>query len=97
MREGGGNLERADESTACGNGRRFTRNVLALENNASRGGRQELGDQVEYRRLACTIRSDQRVDRAALHLKIDIGNRGKTLELLGQTARLQNEITHCFS
>ena len=55
-------------------------------------GLQELGQQVEARRLAGPVRTDQRVNAAAADLQRDIANGEKPREFLGQSVGFENEL-----
>src|SRR5262249_11734629 len=73
-------------------GRARRRDVLAAIKDSPGARFEELGQQVENRCLARAVRTDQRVDRAALHLEIDPLDRGKAAKLLGQTVRFEDQI-----
>ena len=92
MRKYRRNLERADEAEARHVGRRHRRDVLPLVQNLARGRLQELGQQIEARRLAGAVRPDQRVNTAAAHLESDVANGEETCEFLGQSVGFENEL-----
>ena len=92
MREHGRNLERAHESPSRDIGRPRPGDLLPLVIDVPGGRFEELGEQIEYGRLAGAVRADQRMDRAAPHPQIDPLHRGETAELLCQTARLKDQI-----
>src|SRR6184192_3320255 len=50
-------------------------------------GREEMREEVEARRFACAVRTDQRVDSPPPDRQIDVLDGHKALELLGQTLR----------
>src|SRR5450631_1661305 len=85
-------LERADDAPARDRGRLLVRDVIAGKQDAARGRRQELGEQVEAGRLAGAVRADQRVDRAAAHAQVHLVDGDETLELLRELVRLEDEI-----
>jgi hypothetical protein len=59
------------------------------------GGRdEELGQQIEKRGLAGAIGTDQGVNLAPLHLQVDVADRDKSLEFLGQVSRFEYAIVH---
>ena len=66
--------------------------VVAVEEDLPARRRQELGEQVEAGGLAGAVRADQRVDRAAAHLQVHVVDRDEALELLGELARLEDEV-----
>ena len=53
---------------------------------------QELGQQVEARRLAGPVRPDQRMNAAAADLESDVANGEETREFLGQSVGFENEL-----
>ena len=53
---------------------------------------QELGQQVEAGGLAGAVRADQRVDGAAPDGQVHVAHGDEALELLGQTARLEDDV-----
>jgi hypothetical protein len=90
MGEHRGNLERASESHAGDRGRRAAGDVAPLEVDLPRRRREEMGKQVEARRLAGTVRPDEGVNGVATHMQIDVLDRDEALELLRQPFRLEN-------
>src|ERR1700691_3938230 len=54
---------------------------------------QELGEQIEERRLAGAVRTDQRVDLSASYLERHAVDRHEPLERLDQRARFQDDIS----
>src|ERR1700689_3063163 len=92
MREHGRNLERADDAAARDLRRLLRRDVAAVVQNAPAAGGQEPGKQVEYRGLAGAVGSDQRVDGSPFNFKVHVADSGKTLELLAQPLRLENDV-----
>jgi hypothetical protein len=62
----------------------------AFEDDAARVGRGGTGQQVEQRRLACPVRSDDREDGAARHVERNAVDGRKAAEALGEAADLQD-------
>src|SRR5476649_151629 len=85
-------LERPREPHARDRRRRGARDIAAIELDAARGRRQEVGQQVEAGRLACTIGPDQGVNRVSPHRQVDVLYGDEALELFGQTRGPEN----CF-
>ncbi len=83
MREDGGNLERAHHAEPRDLRRLLVGDVRTVEVDAAAGRRQELGREIEDRRLAGAIRADQRVDRAAIDVERQVLDRGEAAKLLG--------------
>lgn len=69
------------------------RDVGTVECDAATSRRQEFGEQIEERSLACTVWPDKGMDVSSPDLQIYIVNRHETLELLGQATRFQNELS----
>ena len=92
VREHRRNLERAHQAPSRDIGRPRRRDVAPVIEDGPGGRFEELGQQIEHGRLAGAVRADQRMDRAAMHPQIDPLHRGKTAELLRQTARLKDQI-----
>jgi hypothetical protein len=90
VRKDGRDLERAHQTHARDARGRRAGDLAALEENLPARRLKEVGEQVEARRLAGAVRTDERVDAAAPHLQRDVLNRYETLELLGQPARFEN-------
>src|SRR5690606_2441214 len=65
-------------------GWRKRRDVLPAVNDPPRRWLQELGQKIEARRLARTVRADQRMNAATANPQIHIPNSNKTRELLRQ-------------
>src|SRR5665647_1865598 len=66
--------------------------VVAVENNAAAGGRQEFGQQVEKGGLARAVGPDQRMNMPAPDFKVNVIDGDKPLEFLGQPLRFENEL-----
>jgi hypothetical protein len=85
-------LERAHQPLARDLRRPRAGYRLSVEQDLARGRGQEVGKQVKAGGLARAVGTDQGVDRAAAHVQVDTLDRDKALELLGESARLQNDI-----
>jgi hypothetical protein len=72
---------------------RVARDVGAVEQDLAARRRQELGQQVEAGGLAGPVGADQRVDRSPRNLEVHIADRDEALELLGQAARFENDVS----
>src|SRR5690606_34482204 len=94
VREHRGDLERADHAAARDLCRPLARDVHAVEHDGARGRLQELGQQVEAGRLARPVGTDQRMDASTPDGQIHIADRREALELLGQVACLEYDVTH---
>ena len=92
MRKHRRNLERAHQAQPRHVGRRHRGDVLSLVQDLAGRRLQELGQQIEARRLAGPVRTDQRVNAATADPKIDIANGEETREFLGQSAGFENEL-----
>src|SRR5262249_35266518 len=92
MREDRRDLERADEPEPRHVGRRQGRDVLPLVDDPARRRAQELGQQIETRRLAGPVGTDQCVNAATADLQCDIANCEKSREFLGQSVGFENEL-----
>src|SRR5690606_8447543 len=68
------------------------RDVLAVEEDLAPGGDQELGQEIEHRRLARAVGTDQRVDMPALATQVHVVDRHEAAELLDEVPCLQNVI-----
>src|SRR5690348_13851594 len=97
MRKHRRDLEGAHHAEPRYIGRRHARDVAPVVEDAPHGWRKELGQQVEDRGLAGTIRADQRVDRAAAHAQIDVAHGGKSGKLLGETGSLKDKVAHALA
>src|SRR5690606_18327427 len=92
VRKGGRDLEAADKPQARDVRRLQARDILAvIPDDAGRRG-QKLGYKIEARRLAGTVWPDQRVNRAAAHVQIDVLDGPKPLEIDGQAFSLDNVV-----
>src|SRR5262245_53427169 len=92
MRKHGRDLERAHHAHARNLRRARTGDVApAIENPAARR-LQEMGEQIEYGRLARAVRSDERVDRSTANLEIHVAHRNEPLELLGERLGFQDHV-----
>ena len=76
--------------------RRGTIHALIGPNGAGIG-REDARDHVEDRGLARAVGADQRVDRAALHAQVHVVDGDEALELLGERARLEDELAACVA
>src|SRR5450631_4427870 len=92
VREHGRDLERANDAAPRDRRGLVGRDVTAFEENVPRGRNEELGQQVEARRLAGAVRSDQGVDRAAPHAQVDLVDGDEALELLREGLRLEDQV-----
>jgi hypothetical protein len=92
VRKRRGNLERADHPHARDRRGRRAGDLPLVEDDLARGRRQEVRQQIEAGRLAGAVGADQRMDRAAADLEIDAVDRDESLELLGEPARLQDDV-----
>ena len=90
VREHRRDLERPHQAHASDCRRGGTGDVLAVELDAARGGRQKLGEQVETGRLARAVGPDQRMDSMAPDLQVDVLDGDEALEFLGQPLGFQN-------
>src|SRR6266576_2420134 len=72
MRKHSRNLERAHKPHPCNRGRTRPSDLAAIEENAPARRREEMGKQIEARRLTGTIWTDQRVDRPTPDRQIDV-------------------------
>ena len=79
-------------------GRPLGRDIRAVVEDLPAAGFEELGEQVENSRFAGAVWADQRVDRSTAHAQVDPPYGAKAAKLLGQPARLKNEVRHriCF-
>src|ERR1700754_2531620 len=92
MGERRGDLETAYEAEAGDVGWLQFRDVAAVEMYRAGGRLKKLGNEIEARRLARAIGTDQGVDRTAANPKIDVIDGSKAPELLGEAMRLDDEI-----
>src|SRR5579872_3773584 len=69
MRKDAGNLKAPHDPELCEIGGRRVRDVAAFEEDSAAGRRRETGEQVEQRRLAGTVRPDDRMDALAFERK----------------------------
>ena len=92
MGKHGGDLKGADHAEPRHMRRPLPRDVAAVEDDPAGRRLQEFGEQVEDRGLAGAVRADERVNRAAPHLEIDVADCGEAKELLGQPVSLEDEI-----
>src|SRR5262249_27026624 len=94
-RKNAGNLERAGKPH-CGPGVGFQRrDVLTVEPDRSIARSELPGDLRDERRLARTVRTDQRVDLGGLHREINIVIGNQAAESSRQTANMKQRLTHC--
>src|SRR4051794_15704162 len=94
MREHRRNLEAADQPETRDHGRLHPGDVAALEPDRAPRRRQEGGQQVEARRLAGPVRTDQGVDGARLDAQIDAVNGNEAAEFSRQALCLQDGVCH---
>src|SRR3954454_12391452 len=87
-----GNLERAHEAKPRHIGWRNGGDVLSLVEDLARRRFEEFGQQVEARRLAGPVRTDQRVNTATANPQVDIADGEEARELLGQSVCFKNEL-----
>src|SRR6266513_1003848 len=92
MRKHRRDLERAHEPPPRDRGRPRPGDLAAIEENAPARRREEMGEEVEARRFACAVRTDQRVNRPTPDRQIDVLDGNKALELFGQTLRRQDRV-----
>src|SRR3954469_20736535 len=92
MRKHRGNLERAHQAKPRHIGRRHGGDVLSLVEDLARRRFEEFGQQVEARRLAGPVRTDQRVNAATADPQVDIADGEEARELLGQSVCFKNEL-----
>src|SRR5689334_5140203 len=85
MRKRRRNLERAHDAAPCDLRRLLASDVCAIEMDRTRGRLQKMRQQIEHRRLARPVGSDQCMYGATPHFQIDIADRHETLELFGQS------------
>ena len=86
------NLKGAHE-TETGNFCRFqSRDVGSAKHDPASCRRQEFGEKVEHRRLAGTVRSDQRVNRPLVNRKRHIFYGKKSAELHGESRSAQDRL-----
>ena len=95
VREHRGDLIGAHDAPARDVLGRFARDVDAVEEDCTARRRQELRQQVEAGRLAGTVGSDKRVDRAAADLQVDVVDRDEAFEFLRQATRLEDDVSGC--
>ena len=95
MREHRRNLERAHEPHPRDRRRTRPGDLATIEENAPARWREEMREEVEARRFACAVRTDQRVDSPPPDRQIDVLDGHKALELLGQTLRRQYRVGQC--
>ena len=69
------------------------------EPDAPRGGLVHAGDQVEDRRLAGAVRTDERGDRPVAYLEVHVLDRADATELLAESVGCQNDalVQDCVS
>ena len=92
MRKRGGDLKRAHHAHARNRSGRRAGDLAAVEEDLTGRRGEEMREQVEAGCLPGTVGTDQRVDRPPPNFEIDAVDGDETLELLGEPARLQNDI-----
>src|SRR6266550_4219544 len=92
MREHRRNLERAHQTETRHVGRRQRRDILSLVQDLPGRRPQELGQEIETRRLAGPVRPDQRMNTATANPQIDTANGKKPREFLAQSVGFENEL-----
>src|SRR3569832_676914 len=97
MCKNGRDLELTDDSLPRNLRRRGRGDIAPVEQDDACGWHQKFGQQIKTGGLACAVRTDQGKDVAALHLQIDIDDRSKSLEFLGQVPCLKNDVGHSVS
>ena len=83
-------LERADDAAANALVRGERGDVVAVEEDRPRGRLENAGEQVDQRRLAGAVRSDQGVARAAREVERDVVGRRQAAEALDERARRED-------
>ena len=92
MRKYRRDLERANQPHARHVGGRHRGDVLPLVQDFSGRRFEELGQKIETRRLAGTVRADQRVNAPTANLERNVADGEEARELLGQAFRFENEL-----
>src|SRR3979411_993873 len=92
MREHRRYLERAYQPETRHVGRRQRRDILSLVQNLAGRRLQELGQEIEARRLAGPVGPDQRMNAATADPQIDTANGEETRKFLGQSVGFKNEL-----
>ncbi len=92
MRKHRRNLERAHQPETRHIGRRQRGDILALVQDLPGRRPQELGQEIEARRLAGPVRPDQRMNTATANPQIDTANGKEPREFLGQSVGFENEL-----
>src|SRR5690606_28264522 len=72
----------------------FAGDVLAVEQNLARRGRQEFRQQVEAGGLARAVRADERMDVAALDAQVNAIDGDETEKFLGKALSLKDNVIH---
>src|SRR3979409_325770 len=90
MRKYRRDLERAHQAETGHVGRRQRGDVLSLVQDLTSGRLQELGEKIEARGFAGPVRTDERVNTATAHPKVDIANGKEAREFLGQSVGFEN-------
>jgi hypothetical protein len=57
---------------------------VAAEKNFARGGRKELGEEIEARGLACAVGPDKRVNTASFDLQINVAHSDEAPEFFDE-------------
>src|SRR5258708_12268608 len=86
------NLERTDETKPRHIGRSQRGDVGSLVQDWPGRWPQELGQEIEARRLAGRVGTDQGVDASAADPQIDVANGEEPREFLGQSVGFKNEL-----
>ena len=89
LRENAGDLKRPRDAAAAPRRRGERGDVIAAEDHAAGGRRQQPRDQVEQRRLARAVRADHRAQLHRLHGEVDAGHGLQRAERAAELARLE--------
>src|SRR5262249_22166709 len=92
----GRDLERADEAEPGDVGRLAARDVAALEADPAAGRRQEVGQEIEARRLPRAVGPDEGVNGATPHAQVHILDGDEPAKLFGQPMCLEDGVRHRF-
>ena len=92
-RKQAGDLERARHSERGAPLARPARHVLAEQHDLPGAGRQDAGDDVEERRLARPVRTDDRLAIARADLQADAAHGVETAEALAQALELEHGLS----
>ena len=90
-----GNLKRAHDAAPRNLRGFFTGDINAIEMDRARRRRVKMREQIEGRGLARAIGPDQRMDRAALDLEINVADGDEAFELFGEPTRFEDVFSAC--